>query len=329
MGLTRFPRGISVYGVPVMPSAGMRFDGWWGTSRFVDYDDGSDSNGGLEPTNAYKHLQTAINASSTNDVIYIRNREQDITSTDPEYIIPASTTNWSIAEAKTHLSIIGASNVSHIPTEAGKFAVYLRGNATATTGPVLDIQAPFTLVENLAFHRGAVTSGGLVALTGNSTSARAMASVVSNCLFRMYSQTGAALYNVDNWWISVYGCDFHDCKVGVQMTGSSSTMRRIRISNCLFRNQTAASIDKNIYFAGSGGQDITIDHCDFVGEIPTGGDNVFISSAAAIQGTIIHCSFPADMVEGTAYITANGFTQVNCHQGLWTADAGSGGLVGS
>lgn len=307
----------------------VRYSGMWGKTYFVDYDHGSDNNKGLEPSDAYKHLQTAIGVATINDVIYVRNRDQDITSTDPEYIIPESTTNWSVAEAKTHLSIIGASNVSHIPTEEGKFAVYLRGNATATTGPVLDIQSAFTLIENLAFHRGAVTSGGLVKLTGNSTSLRALGSVISNCLFRLYSQTNGALYNIDNWFVTVYGCEFHDCKVGIQMTGSSSTVRRERISHCLFRNQTAASIDKNIFLEGSSGQDVTIDHCDFVGEIPSGGDNVFIKAGSAIQGTILHCSFPADMVEGTAYITANGLTQVNCHQGLWTADAGSGGLVGS
>ena len=318
MPLTGYPSGISSFGIPVLGSGGARYTGWWGvTSWFVDYDNGSDGNGGKEPTAAYKNLQTAIDSASRGDVIYVRNRDQDIATTEPEYIIPASTTNWSIPENKPHLSIIGASNVSHIPTQEGKVAVYLRGNATATTGPVLDINGAFSLVENLAFHRGAVTSVGIVRFNGNSTSLRALGSVLNNCLFRLYSQAGAAVYNVDNWFITVYGCEFHDCKVGVQMYGSSSTVRRVRIANCLFRNQTAASVDMNIYIHGSNGQDITIDNCTFACNAPAQGtNNLYINIADAATGVISRCNFPSDTTEGTVGITNNGLDIIDCHQAI-------------
>lgn len=327
MSLTNFPHGITSYGVPIIGGGVARYSGWWGKSFFVDYDHGSDNNTGLEPGDAYKNLQTAITDATINDVIYVKNRDQDITSTDPEYITPESTTNWEIAEAKTHLSIIGASNVSHIPTQEGKIAVYLRGSTTAADD-VMEWLGAFGLIENLAFHRGSSTQS-ILSLTGNSTSLRALGTVVSNCLFRLYSQSTAALYSIDNWFITVYGCEFHDCKYGVKFRGSNSTVRRVRVSRCLFRNQTAASVDINILFSGSSGQDVTVDGCDFVGEIPAAGSNYFVSADAAIQGTVVNCTFPADMVEGTAYINANGLTQVNCGQGKWTADDGIGGLVGS
>lgn len=335
MGFTNFPGGITSQGVPQI-GTGARYVGWWGsTAWFVDYDHGNDGNTGKEPTKAKKNLQTVLDAMSSGDVVYIRSRDQDLTSTDPEYIIPASTTNWSTSSSKTHLSIIGASNTSHVPFVMG-YPVYLRGHATANTTAVIQVNSPYTLIENIAWHRGASTAGGLIYLAGTSTTLAAWGSVVSNCLFRQYSRAYGAVRNVDNWEVTVHGCSFHDCLVGVEVYGSSSTPQRNRISNCIFRNQTAASVCNNVYLHGSGGQDVTISDCDFLGEVPTAtggpsGTAGCIYAGDAIQGTVIRCNYADDSVEGTAAaaITANGLSQVACNQALWTADAGSGGLEGS
>ncbi len=325
MSITHFPHGIQA-----TPNLGgsSRFAGWWGKSYFVDYDHGGAEMDGLSPDSPLSKLQTAIDLATTNDVIYIRNRDQDITSTDPEAIIPASTTNWSIAEAQTHLSIIGASNVSHIPTMEGQYGVYLKGHATANTTAVMDWRGAFGLIENLAFHSGGSTAGGHLALTGNSTSLRALGTVVSNCLFRMSTQAAhGAVHNVDNWFITVYGCTFHDCLFGVRMAGSASTLRRITVANCLFRNQTAASVNTNIRMAGTSGQNILIDGCTFTTPVGTAGDAKMIYIVDAMTGTICNCNFPIDTTEGTTGITDNGLSQVNNHQAMWTADDGNGGLV--
>ena len=328
MSITNYPHGISSFGVPILGSGGARFSGWWGKSYFVDYDHGADGNGGLEPGDPLKNLQTAINLCTINDVVYIRNRDQDITSTDPEAIIPASTTNWSIAEAQTHLSIIGASNVSHIPTMEGQYGIYLKGQSAANTTAVMDWRGAFGLIENLAFHSGGSTSGGHLALAGNSTSLRALGTVVSNCLFRLSTQAAhGGVHNVDNWFITVYGCTFHDCLFGVRMLGSSSTLRRISIVGCLFRNQTAASVDTNIRLAGTNGQAILIDGCVFTTPVGTAGDAKMINVVDAMTGTICNCNFPIDTVEGTTGITDNGLSQVNNNQAMWGADTGPGGRV--
>lgn len=319
MPLTGFPRGVSSYGIPILGSGGARYTGWWGvTSWFVDYDHGSDGNGGKDPTDAYQNLQTAIAAAGIGDVIYVRNRDQDITSTDPETILPASTTNWSVAEAKTHLSIIGASNVGHIPSAEALTSVILKGHATTNTTPVLDWQGAFGLIENLGFHRGASTAGGLVALTGNSTSLRAVGTVVNNCLFRLSNHAVGALYNVDNWWITVYNCVFHDCRVGVEFHGSASTIRRNSIIGCAFRNQTATSVDTNILINGSNTQDVYIADCVFACNAPnyTGGSNLYINANAAATGVIYRCNFPSDTTEGTVGITNNGIDMIDCHQAI-------------
>lgn len=320
---TNFQDGLMSYGVPVLGTGPGRFDGWWGTSRFVDYDNGDDAYAGTTPDEPYKHLQTAITAAGINDVIYIRNREQDITSTDPEYITPESTTNWTIAEADTHLSIIGASNVSHIPTQEGQIAVYLRGS-TNTTDTVMDWSGAFGLIENLAFHRGSSTYGQLL-LNGNSTSLRALGTVVSNCLFRYDSSTGSygALRNTDNWFITVYGCTFHNDRFGVYMVGSNTTIRRVTVDSCLFRNQTATNVDTNITMSGSSSQDIVIKNCVFACNTPnySGGTNYFINVTAAATGVVSGCQFPIDTNEGTTSMEINGLDAVGCWQAVTTTAA--------
>lgn len=154
MSVTSFPHGI--FATPNLGSGSSRFDGWWGKSYFVDYDHGGAENDGLSPSTPLSTLQTAINLATTNDVIYIRNRDQDTALSDPEYITPASTTNWSTELAQTHLSIIGASNISHIPTESGKIAVYLSGSTTTGTA-VMQWNGAYGLIENLAFRVGSST----------------------------------------------------------------------------------------------------------------------------------------------------------------------------
>lgn len=320
MGLTNFPNGITSFGIPVM--GGQRFAGWWGKSYFVDYDNGASdgTNSGTEPGSAHKYLQDAIDLATINDVIYLRNREEDITSTDPEAQTPESTTNWSIAEAKTHLSIIGASNVSHIPSQEGQYGVYLKGDSTTTSTPVMDWRGAFGLVENLAFHRGASTSG-LLSLTGNSTSLRALGTVVNNCLFRMDTSAVGGVYNIDNWFITVYGCTFHDCDFGVHMVGSSSTIRRVSILNCIFRNQTAASVTANIQLQGSSTADVQIRHCVFGPETPTAGTAKFINVSNAATGVLYQCGFPIDTNEGTTSMEINGLDAIDCYQAVTTTAA--------
>ncbi len=319
---------LQVAGVPVTGGGVGRYSGWWGKSLFVDYDHGSDDNDGFEPSSAVKNLQTAITDATINDVIYVRNRDQDITSTDPEAILPASSTNWTVAEAQTHLSIIGASNVAHIPSMPSQYGVYLKGKAAANTTAVMDWRGAFGLIENLAFHSGGSTAGGHLALTGNSTSLRALGTVISNCLFRMSTQAAhGAVHNVDNWFITVFGCTFHDCLFGIHMTGSASTLRRITVKACLFLNQTAASVDTNIRMAGSSGQLILIDGCTFTTPVGTAGAAKMINIVDAMTGTICNCNFPIDTTEGTVGITDNGLSQVNNNQAMWTAEAGPGGLV--
>lgn len=308
---TNFTYGLKGRGVPIEGGSSARYTGWWGvTSYFVDYDHGNDGNSGKDTTAAFKNLQTAITAANPGDVIYVRNRDQDITSTDPEYITPANTSNWLIAETKTHLSIIGASNLSHIPTEAGMLAVYLSGSTG--TSRVMQWNAAFGLLENLSFRSGSATTY-LLYLYSSSTTLGAQGTVVNNCEFKKHTGT-AALYIQDTWYNTIYGCNFHDNMIGISAYGSSSTIRRLRISRCLFRNQTLTENGQNIRIAGSSNQDIVIDGCMFTNDTLTGGTNKFINIADAATGSIMGCYFPVDAAEGVTGVTDNGLSQIGNYQ---------------
>ena len=310
MGLTKFPHGVSSFGVPIM-GTGARYTGWWGVqSYFVDYDHGSDSNSGKDPSASMCNLQTAINAAAAGSVIYVRNRDQDVSGTDPEYITPASTANWNIPEAKTHLSIIGASNLSHVPSEAGRISVYLSGSTG--TSRVMQWNAAFGLLENLAFRSGSATTY-LLYLYSSSTSLGAQATVVNNCEFKKHTGT-AAVYIQDTWYNTIYGCDFHDNMIGISAFGFSSTIRRLMIANTIFRNQTLSENGQNIRIAGSSNQDINIIGCVFTNSTLTGGTNKFINIVDAATGTIAGCYFPVDAGEGVTSITDNGLSQTGNYQ---------------
>ena len=134
------------------PVSGNPYLGMWGESTyFVDYDNGTTGGSGKTPASASKHLETAISNADANDVIYVRPRTPATTSWDPNYIIPSSTSNWTIPYTKHGLAIIGT---GYGRGQGSQFYTYLRGTGTATATPALDINAPWTLIENLSFHDG-------------------------------------------------------------------------------------------------------------------------------------------------------------------------------
>lgn len=68
MGYTNFPNGITSFGIPVM---GGGLPPTFGDIWFVDYNTGSDSNTGKEPSKAFKTLSRAHDACTTNNNDFI------------------------------------------------------------------------------------------------------------------------------------------------------------------------------------------------------------------------------------------------------------------
>jgi hypothetical protein len=321
---TNFHYGLKSRGVPLEPNAA-RFYGWWGkTAWFVDYDSGNDGNTGKDSTAAFKTLDEAITNASSGDVIYIRPRA--VSGTDPQGIVPyAADTNWTVGHSLEGLGIIGAGPVIGM----GVHYTYLKGGASATTGPVLDIQAPACSIENLAFHRGGCTSTGLLRFYGDGTSTyNAHNSSVYNCMFRFWNQAegnSGAVVVQDAWWVTIANCDFYSCNNGIWLLGSASMLTGTTIRDCYFRG-AAAAISADITLQGADMPYTIIDNCVFAHQTPTGGTNAYIynaTSATVTDGIISRCYFDDAVTPGAEIPTIGDMDIVACYDAAGLCDTGS------
>lgn len=115
MGLTKFPNGVSSFGVPLMGGGGIPMV--WGDVFFVDYRNGDDTNPGTKE-NPFKTLSAAYDACATNndDLIII-----DGDST----VVETAMIDWS----KNRITVIGA-NGNRLFGQAAKVSM---GVTTAAT----------------------------------------------------------------------------------------------------------------------------------------------------------------------------------------------------
>jgi hypothetical protein len=305
-------------GVPVM-GGGSRYYGWWGKSiYFVDFDSGSDDNDGLTIDNPKKDLRkllfttggAGIAAQST---VYIKNRPMASTATnDAQYIDSQSSSGqFFIAPESSYVSIIGAA--PQMISAQGGYYTYLRGSTSCTTGPVLGIMSYGCAVENIAFHRGGITSGsawtgGMVGLFGSTqgcshlakTQGRATACQINNCLFRWTAPgpDSAAILNMDGWYHQITNCHFYNCQRGIHMRGvQSSSPRECGVINNTFSG-SAGSWSYNILMYSSNMRGNIIHGNIFSHPAPTGttgsatGDHItFIGSDT---GSIVSGNYCTD-----------------------------------
>jgi len=285
------------------PVSGNPYLGMWGEKTwFVDYDNGTTGGTGKSIADAAKHLQDVIDGASANDVIYVRPRTPNTMNYDPHYIIPESTTNWDIPYTLHGLAIIGT---GYGRGQGGQFYTYMRGTGTATATPAFDVDAPWTLMENLSFHDGASTSNVCVALDGLQTGAGdgyACGNTISNCMFRFGGNTSLTIQSV--MWATILDCTFHK-GAGITVGSSEQVPDGIEIGNCQWL-ATAAQCSANITIADC--DFINIHHNVFANMLPTGGTNVYISVATAATGVIAGNIFGDDSASIGSLVTANGLT---------------------
>lgn len=267
--MTISPDGLFQYGG--MPVTSGRYEGMWGNKTyFVDYDNGLAGNSGERPDDACKHLQTIIDKAGEWDTIYIRPRDPDTASGDPQAIIPASTTNWSISYGKHGLSLIGTGlGVGMRKANMTR----LQASSTAQAVATMTSYAPYVNFENLTFRRGSGTKAGLLIegqLTGSTSTGFAFNNTVNNCGFWKIgaTATAAALYLESSWHNLIYNSWFEECAKGIGIGVQGSSVVGINVIGCVF-NGIATTIDADIYAtSGSTITEVLIDRCIFAHDIP-------------------------------------------------------------
>ena len=299
MGLTRYPHGLSSFGIP-LPDGG-RFSSPWNTTYFVDGDNGNDGNVGTEPTRSFKTIQKAVNASTGGDVIYIRPKQYKNATgfqryTEDVTVSIAGTGASAAIEPNALKSIIGVTP-RPVPTD------YLGVRWTFSSATPLTNNVPGTHIENIGFFvEGATYAINLVGSASGLT----------------MGATGVSIYNCaikgDGKIVCLLGCD------------------EIQIVNCRFQTKYDGTTG-GINLVGSTAQckRPIIRGCEFIGGNANNMATAPITTAAPVWDMVIRdCYFNA-VPDSTYYIQIVGSNNsgivANCHFGAADVNAELSGLV--
>jgi len=265
------------------------------TNRFVDGDNGADSNDGKTPTRAFKTIQAAINASAQGDRIFIKSLEADTASGDTD---PDSYAECLTITAKDGLQLIGCSRgVTHGGQPQLKVGA-------VTTNPIITVNSFGVGIHNLSIN-GAGATGGGIKLVSNAGTYDAGSCVISSCFFKNCKNTGAAATGGAIYWgsyggcwaVHIQNCEFYDCRCGIGDTTPSpdTQIKNVKILNCRFNSTVNTNVDADIYFA-SGVLGLIVDNCTFATvDVPAYATSPsaarYIKLADGNYGTISRCTF--------------------------------------
>lgn len=310
--MSTFPDGLYQFGG--QPVGGGRYEGMWGNKVwFVDYD-GYDGEGD-KPSAAAKNLQTIIDKAAEWDTIYIRPRDPDSAGGDPQAILPASTTNWSIPYTKHGLSLIGTGlGVGMRQANMTRLQASTTVQATAT----MVCYAPYVNFENLTFRRGSGTLAGLK-IEGQTSggSGYAFNTTVNNCGFWKIgaTATAAALYYESAWHCLTHNSWFEECAKGIGIGVSGSSAVGVNIIGCTF-NGVDTTIDADIFSTAGGTiSEVLVDRCLFAHDIPALASGQIYTQYidfATASGLISNCCFGTETETIATNCDVSNCDVVNC-----------------
>lgn len=336
-GTTNFPNGVSSFGItlPALETKGM-----FSKYLFVDGTNGSDGNSGISTDQSVRTIAKAITLASRGDVIFIRAKAfTGGTTVDPTAYTENITIN---VEGLTLCGVSGEGIAPFLP----------QIKKSVATSPVITVTKPGVTIMNLDINGAGCDKGCIYAAETYSTSGTYVDGLnVINCHIRngrggalaaLNEATGAyggiTLANAA-WYVKVYGCYFYNCRGGVVAVGSGTgrnEFKGLRIENCSFGAETAATIDSNIYITAVHIRDLLIKNCDFTNAIPAFSGaatqiNRYVSLAGSSTavGAIVNCTF-ADVgltfgAAGTGATIPTTICIMDCYQ---EAEADSSGEIG-
>jgi len=145
MTATKYPNGISSYGIPVTGSLPMVLGAnGAGNIYFVDATNGSDGNKGLSADQAFKTLPVAYVAAVSGDTIAL--------STNSTHSLTAG-----IAWTKSRINLVGMDFFGRLVQQGAKVQLA----TAATTAYVLKVTGTRNSFSNIKFIQGATASTGL------------------------------------------------------------------------------------------------------------------------------------------------------------------------
>lgn len=295
MGLTRFPRGISSFGIPITGD-GNRFSSPWNTHYFVDGDNGSDGNSGKETTKAFKTIQAAVTASTGGDVIYIRPKTYTLGTgfaryTEDVTVALGGNGGSGATDTNSNKSLIGISQRGHPSDFLG-----VRWKFDSATN--LAVDATCLHVENIGFFTEGATYAINLRCNGTTRTQEGTSGFsIYNCAIKGEGK----LYANGGNEIQIVNCRFQakfDGTVGgINLVGSANAVARPLIQNCEFIGGNTNNMSDACIVGAAPWYDAVIRDCYFNADSDT---NVYINIAGSTStGTISNCHFSvADVSTG-------------------------------
>lgn len=291
------------YGAKILSSeilSGINDD--FSTVRYVDGVNGSDSNGGGSPTDAFASIQAAINASSAYDTIYVRPKYpvQGVNQGQPNVYAETLT----IDVTKTGLRIIGTGNLSD-PYFGPKIKP-----ASGSTAPVVMVHASSVVLENLCIMNQPTNVAG-VFLSWMGTTYNQNPTVdashllyvgscganIRNCEFREGSATGPSIVIRGGYQSTIENCTFVTIATTgqcIQLGDNISPSRGHKIINCNFLEANGALAPNYIKVGSGSTHDFLIRDCTFQRATQ------FIDLMDGCTGMIANCFFADVATTATA-----------------------------
>jgi len=267
------------YGAKIMSSEVLNGGDDFASIWYVDGDNGSDDDTGNSPDTAFAKIQTAIDAASSRDIIYIRAIDPDADASEPG----TYEEDLTIAYAKWGLQLIGMSGTGILQPFGGPKIK----NATATA--LLTVNAPYCQIKGLQFNctRNSGTYGiYLSGVSGYATLAGSCGAVIQDCYFKNAAEATAAIYTVGGYASLISRCTFQMSETSIIIGTTSLSSNGHTIEHCNFKSNNGAAIAEHITIAS--GQHVDISITDSTFDVATS----FIScGSASNEGIIARCQF--------------------------------------
>jgi len=292
--------GDMVYEFGGAPISGRRFSNPWATHYFVDYDNGSASNGGKRPDDAMQTITQAVALATGGDVIYVAPRAYQLGQGFRRYQEDVSVTlggsgGSGVVATNANISIIGITPC-HYPQD------FLGVRWKHSTGPHLTVDAPALHLENIGFF-GEGASNYIINLRNN----------------------GATRTQEGTTGFSAYNCAF---KGDVPLYGNGAN--ELQIVKCRFQAKYDGTMG-GINLVGSSNQVVRpiIANCDFIGGNANNMSQAGIRGAAPWYSAVIRDIYFSEETDTGEYITITGSSNTGVVANIYcaSADIGTDSLV--
>ncbi len=251
MPISRFPRGVSSYGVPVTGSLPFTLGAnGAGTYYFVDPTNGNDGNTGLEPDKAFATINRAHTVATTN------NHDVIVLSANASHSVPTAGLNIT----KSRLHFVGAAG------SGGHFGQRARVVGAATTTSIGTVVN--TGVGN-SFTNMKISNDSTVAASLHAFAEGGEFSVFRNCWFDKETdldETAAADMAMNGDSPMFYDCTFGSTaritadnviRPQVLLTGGLISGKKCRdayFENCIFWRKSGGT--ESVFVYGGGATDV-------------------------------------------------------------------------